>query len=284
MGIGGAVALAFASASERVVKTSALWIVSILIYYVVILRTSGQYWAWYYHIVSVPPVALLMAAAARRLSRLSLIGGAAACLLLSTALVLATRRDWSRFPGLVQDLFTTPVGAPAAFGLSAIALALLCLMLFVNKGTRPLSSVAAALLGAAFATYFLVSGQLTRDSWRQFSVRSADYSCTSCFADKIAPDALIVSTGGICKDPAGHKVAGDSPEMFYWLDRKGFSTCEGDESVQQLEDFAHRGARYFIAKKSAVQEQPGLEQALRNRFPLLGQCKTAWLFQLRPGK
>jgi hypothetical protein len=164
---------------------------------------------------------------------------------------------------------------------------LLALAIFAQSSAkmpgRPLGAVGTILLGGAIALYFMVSGQLIRASWAQFSIPSADYKCIRCFADKIAPGALIVTTGGICQDATGHRLAGDSPEFFYWLQRKGFSTCEGQQSAGQLREYARRGARYFVAKKAAVQEQPMLEQTLKAEFRLLGECKTAWLFELGPG-
>jgi hypothetical protein len=76
-------------------------------------------------------------------------------------------------------------------------------------------------------------------------------------------------------------VANDAPNMFYWLDRKGFTTCEGHESIAQLRSLAARGARYYIADKASVAQQPGFESELRRSFPVLVDCAAAVLFELK---
>jgi hypothetical protein len=294
MGIGGLPVIASCLAKdirrERAFQTAALWFASILIYYLVIIRTAGQYWAWYYHVVAVPAVALLLGGGLQRLGRTArtsyaMYGGVAACTISAVGFLGGGQRDWSKFPGVVQDLFT-PADNIAMLCLVFASMTLLALSIFVLKNSKregiPPSPLETMLLGATVALYFMVSGQLLRASWAQFAVRSADYTCIGCFADKIAPGALIVTTGGICQDATGHRLAGDSPEFFYWLQRKGFSTCEGQQSAGQLRDYARRGARYFIAKKAALREQPLLEQALKAEFRLVGECKTAWLFELGP--
>jgi hypothetical protein len=68
--------------------------------------------------------------------------------------------------------------------------------------------------------------------------------------------------------------------MFYWLDRKGFSTCQGHESIGQLEGFSQKGAAYFVADKVALSREPGFEERLRASFPLLADCKSVLLFRL----
>jgi 4-amino-4-deoxy-L-arabinose transferase-like glycosyltransferase len=288
LGVGGLVVIGFSLAKrirrEKAFQTAVLWLASVLIYYVVIIRTAGQYWAFYYHIVSVPAVALLMGAGLQRLNtRFAWLGGLAACVTTAAIFLDGGRADWSKSPGVLQDLLT-PANVPAMLWLMVGSMSLLTLAIFVIPGAKLAGSAAGSvLLGGAFGLYLMVSGQLIRASWNQFAVRSAEFTCVACFADKIAPGALIVSTGGICQDATGHRLASDSPEFFYWLQRKGFSTCEGEQSAAQLREFARRGARYFVAKKAAVREQPMLEQALKTDFRLLGECKTAWLFELGPG-
>jgi hypothetical protein len=282
--------------SLRGVRLVLLWGAAIALYYLVILRTAGAYWAWYYHIVAVPPAALLFGSCIEFIERSkprlrALVGGGlAACALLMVVLHGGSRSSWQRFPGLFESLFSAPLSWLSLLWLSVLSTGVVAILALLfsgppqeNWGIPPLSRIATYVIGGSIAAYFMISGQLIASTWTVFNTRSPQYSCIRCFADKISPGALIVSSGGECVDSGGHRVAGDAPQMFYWLARKGFSICEEDQSTEKLAEYGRKGAQYFIADKSAVRQQPAFEQVLRRRFSLIGECDAAWLFQLRPG-
>jgi 4-amino-4-deoxy-L-arabinose transferase-like glycosyltransferase len=278
---------------SRAVQVALLWAFAVAIYYLAIIRTAGAYWASYYHIVAVPPAALLFGAGTQylrengRRAGTIVLGGAIA----SVPLVLglhAANRHGAPSQGFIEDSLAAHLSWFALISLAAVSLLLMVLILKVRGNKEPVSDAASlsrpTLLGAgmALATYLVVSGQLTLSMWNLYNTRTPDYEASARFADKIAPGALIVSSGGPCLDAGGHRVAGDAPEMFYWLDRKGFSLCRERQSIGELQSFARRGALYFVAEKSSVRYRPNLEEALKQTFPLLAECPTAWLFELQP--
>ncbi|HEY3935872.1 MAG TPA: glycosyltransferase family 39 protein [Bryobacteraceae bacterium] len=279
---------------SRAVQVSLLWAAAVAIYYLAIIRTAGAYWASYYHIVAVPAAALLFGVGIQYLRENSrgtgtiVLGGAMASIPLVIGLHAVSRRGWLRSQGLIEDSLAAHLSWFALILLSAASLLLIILILKVRESKKPARDPAslsrAALLGAgaALAIYLMVSGQLTLSMWTLYNTRTQDFEATARFAHKIAPGALIVSSGGPCQDAAGHRVAGDAPEMFYWLDRKGFSLCLERQSIGELQSFERRGARYFVAEKSSVRYRPNLEEALKQTFPLLAECPTAWLFELQP--
>jgi 4-amino-4-deoxy-L-arabinose transferase-like glycosyltransferase len=297
-GLGGSVLAGFGvvnNRQSRAVEFALLWGAAIAIYYVVILRTAGAYWAWYYHIVAVPPAALLFGSGIEWLRttglrvRTVVLGGAVAALPLVLALHFVARHESRQLQIVRQDLLAAHLDWATLLALSAVSLLMLVLLskLFGQKGhdrlPAALSTPVSLTVGAALVIWMMTSGQFAFSMWTQFATRTPDFACTSCFADKIATHALIVASGGNCIDPSGHKIAGDAPQMFYWLDRKGFSLCEDSQSIEELQTLAHRGAQYFIADKASVQSQPTFEAALKRAFPLLGECSKAWLFQLPSG-
>ncbi len=107
------------------------------------------------------------------------------------------------------------------------------------------------------------------------------YACAQTFAPHIAPGALILASGGNCTDADGEPVTYHSPHMMYWLDRKGFNVCREAESADSAAAFAARGAQYFIAERSFLEENPGIDAGLRRRYAVLAECPVAILFDLR---
>ena len=60
--------------------------------------------------------------------------------------------------------------------------------------------------------------------------------------------------------------------MLFWTDRKGFSICRGEHSVQLVDAFARAGAECFIANRSVVRRSEGTRRiaarALHARGPV----------------
>jgi len=109
-----------------------------------------------------------------------------------------------------------------------------------------------------------------------------EYQCIRGFASAIPGNALILASGGPCTDADGYRVAWNASYIFYWLDRRGFNICEGEQSLDAVRALARRGAEYFVADKTALHKKPGFEAELRSQYQALAECGTAVLFRLTP--
>lgn len=282
---------------SEVNRLTLYWCLAVAVYLLVIIRTSGAYWASYYHVVAVPPLALLFAAGVssvpdaaiatwQRIARWSAI----VAVLLIVPLTLLSKRDPAHLPGVFQDLVNAHssiavllVLAVLSFGVTVLSFRLAVSSQAAPRNTPfPTWSRTAIILIVGCFSYFFLSGQMLLGTWRTFGSRTPLSSSAQCIKPKLMPGSLIVASGGICLDPGGHRVANDAPDMFYWLNHKGFTTCEGHESVAELQAFALRGARYYVADKDSLQDRPEFAAALRKAFPLLADCNAALLFSLRP--
>lgn len=95
------------------------------------------------------------------------------------------------------------------------------------------------------------------------------------------PTGLMLTSGGIRLDDAGHDVAHDAPYMFHWLNRQGWTLPIEDQTTKSVEEFASKGATFFFAEHEAMQEKPGFEANLRSRFRVVAACPgTATVFAL----
>lgn len=267
------------------------WGLSVAIYLLVIMRTAGANWAGYYHVVAVPPVALLFGSGAylvgahQRLTWFRiLLWISVPAILLAVAFWTIERKDASHFPGVIHDL----AGAQS-HGLVLAVLIVLCFVVTVlcfsghkaSAGTADLQPAwLAPVVVIGCFTYFMTAGQLLLSTWTLFDRPSVQFQAASCLRTRVVTPGFIVASGGICEDSSGHRLANDAPYMFYWLDRKGFTTCEGHQSIFELENYRKRGARYFVAEQSALDAQPGFSSELMAAFPLIADCKSAMLFSL----
>jgi 4-amino-4-deoxy-L-arabinose transferase-like glycosyltransferase len=282
--------------STEVNRLALTWCIAITIYFVVIMRTAAGYWASYYHVVAVPPIALLFGAGVYQLRmrsgswrRVTAWCGVAGALLIGGLRWLGNH-DISHMPGVLQDLAAAHSSLLGLLVLTVFAFTVTVLCLSLRKaGPRLVRTAAAqgilpkleapAIVVGCFV-YFVLAGQLLLGTWKTFETRTPQFTSAQCLRNKIAPNALIVTSGGICFDAGGHRVANDAPNMFYWLDHKGFTTCQGHESIEELRAFAKRGGRYFVADKASLADQPGLEAELRHSVGLLADCDTTLLFDL----
>ena len=85
---------------------------------------------------------------------------------------------------------------------------------------------------------------------------------------------LILASGGKCFDDDGYPVAYNASFMFYWLERKGFNVCAEEQSVEKVKEFAAKGAKYFVAQKSFVNEKADFAAELKQNFPLVAECDS----------
>lgn len=262
-----------------------VWLASVAVFYLVTARTSADAWATYYHVLSVPPAALLLGAACASLgwrpAGRGLLSGAAA--------VLAA-------PGLELGWLGAAElrAGEGAGGKLYLAVALLggagLLVVRALAGPAPgTGDEDRPRLAALFpvAAGLALAGALTAEArllyWR--AVAPAEhplYACARSFAPRVSEGALLVASGGPCRDSTEFPVAYNKPYMFYWMDRKGFNVCREEQSLQAVGSMAARGAAYLVAEVADLDARPGLEGRLRRRYDLVAECEQALLLRLTP--
>ena len=93
-------------------------------------------------------------------------------------------------------------------------------------------------------------------------------------------DGLIVASGGHCVDKSGYMLAYNASYMFYWLERRGWSICVEEQSMNKVRTLAERGAKYFVAQTSMLNEKPGFTAELRLAYPVVDESGEFFLFDL----
>lgn len=273
--------------SEKVVLYALWWLAAIFVYYLVAARTTGDLWAVYYHVVSVPPVALLFGLGVQSTARISFnfrsfrmlgaMSGALALLAAVAAVVSAMGQGYK-------------VAVAVAFVIGLTAILVLCLIEYRHTGL-PKSPILERfpLLGTLFCFLAVISVagtfllELRQIKWglRPHGFKE-QYECAKHFASSIPENALIIASGGVCKDEEGYPVAYNASYMFYWTDRKGFNICREQQSVEAAESLIPRGARYYIVEKDSIEWNPRLDADLRRAFKVVDECPKALLFDLAP--
>jgi 4-amino-4-deoxy-L-arabinose transferase-like glycosyltransferase len=153
--------------------------------------------------------------------------------------------------------------------------------LFDRRKFLALSNIIGSALISIFALTLLVELRgIARDA-RLWNEQRGLFECAQKFAPLMREPGLIVASGGACTDEKGYPVAYNSSYFFYWTNRKGFNICQAEQSTDKLRSLAARGARYFIAEKSSLQLKPDFASELRAQFPMLAECKDAFLFELK---
>lgn len=274
---------------EKAEQICLLWLISIFIFYIIAARTTADGWAYYYHIVAVPSVALLFGNGVAALN--NLLKQKNFTFLVTVSGLVAGGIIVLELTGIFH--FTRSIKLVLWLALSAI----LIMPFFLQpRSLRPEKrvdllkkkfSTAAKLLiwGLIFlipATYLYMGIRIAGD------IRPYDYQRQQAlfeFARDIDPlmpqDALIISSGGICRDQDGYPVAFNASYMFFWLDRKGFNICQEEQSMAAVRQLIERGAKYFIAEKAALKFKPEFERELKQEFVLLRECSEAYLFDLQ---
>ena len=276
-----------ADRSRDSVACALYWLASVAAFYLLAVHTVAATWGAYYHAVAVPAVGLLFGAGVEQAIRLAAdphrrrLMAAVPAALAGIALLLALR---SAHPELRLAL-------AAAFGAASAALA------FGRLPSQPephagslwrlrspaLSSAATALAvlllpGAVVAAPVLELRRVVAD-FHPSRMQPLN-ACARQFAPLVPPGTLIVSSGGKCADRYGRPLAYNASYMFYWMDRKGFSVCEDEQSLERLESLVSRGARYFVAERDVLRAKPGFEEAVRGADRVVAECPEALLFDL----
>lgn len=104
--------------------------------------------------------------------------------------------------------------------------------------------------------------------------------CAQQMKPEMKTDGLIVASGGYCVDKNGYALAYNASFMFYWLERKGWNMCVEEQSIDKINAFALKGAKYFAAQKLMLNEKPGFEEGLRKNYLAISECDEFILFDL----
>lgn len=274
--------------SEKAIKPSLYWLAAIGIYYLIAARTTSDSWAVYYHVVSIPAVALMIGAGVEAITHLKYERRLLLMLILASVALIGVL-DFAGFMHLAGFNSRLLVKLSVLFGLSALLLIMLFFKRNTGEGDALIAGSRHARLNTLVIFFAIVSTAATflyqlREVREEFAARDAEgglHACAQRFAPAIPENVLILASGGPCLDPTGYPVAYNSSYMFYWLNRKGFNICVEQQSVAALKILTERGARYFVAEKSALKMKQGFEEELRRSFPLIAECDEAYLFQLK---
>ena len=131
--------------------------------------------------------------------------------------------------------------------------------------------ICAAFLREAEQVHAVISDERATDE---------SFVCAADFKSKMPKKGLILASGGKCFDDDGYPVAYNASFMFYWLERKGFDICVQAQSVEKVKDFAAKGAKYFVAQKSFVNEKADFAAELKQNFPLVAGCDEFFVFDI----
>jgi hypothetical protein len=130
----------------------------------------------------------------------------------------------------------------------------------------------------------LYEGVKVRANFFEKRLPDAAFVCASKIKPALKEPGLILASGGNCSDPDGYPVAFNSSFMFYWLERKGFNICVEEQTADKVEEFAAKGARYFVAARANLAAKPEFEADLRRRYPIVSECDEFYVFDLTTGK
>jgi hypothetical protein len=111
---------------------------------------------------------------------------------------------------------------------------------------------------------------------------AALHSSAEQFREFVEPGSLIVASGDGQIDQFGLQRAFNAPYFFFWLDVKGFTLSDDEQSVEKLEELGSRGARYFVGERRTMAKAEGFEEELQRRFRVLSRCNEAILIELAP--
>ena len=258
------------------------WLAAIGIYFVVTLRTNGSVWAAYYHVVVVPPAALLIGL------------GADACAAWLPPRPHVERIGWGLAGGgLLASLAARAVFPDISIGkllliVGSFVFAARLLPLIGNAGSGISRSafpdgVVRSSVGVIGAV--ALSGTLVfeaRNVYWEFRRSGLEnlHACAESFAPRIPESSLIVVTGYHRIFEGGYIRPYNASYFFYWLDRKGWNIPIEDQNLPYLEGLIARGARYYVAEKDVLNEEPGWESTLREKFSVVEECEDAILFSL----
>ena len=110
------------------------------------------------------------------------------------------------------------------------------------------------------------------------------YLSAQRFKPLLPENVLIISNGSSLKDPQGRIMAGNVPYYFFWLDRKGFNMFTEMQTMQNLNAFKARGARYFVIDKTFIPSAPDFYKELLRKYKIVDETNNAILLDLTSEK
>ncbi len=125
-----------------------------------------------------------------------------------------------------------------------------------------------------------VEARQVRAEFLAHRVDDAAYECSQKLKLALKTEGLIVASGGHCVDKNNYALAYNASFMFYWLERKGWNICIEDQSIKNIAAVEAKGAKYFVAQRSALGEMPGFENELLQTYPVADACDQFYLFDL----
>ena len=259
---------------NRKIRMPFYWLAAIGAYYLLAIRTTADYWATYYHVVSVFPAALVLglgfSALLERFGPPKRIGLVVS---ITFALGLGFVAARAAFPVVLPGPLLMIPAVVAVAGMLAVGLGIFM--------PRKRTVVTSAALAACLSIFPLLGYQTAWDLHPSGYVPL--FRCAMAFKPLIPEGALILASGGSRQDDTGKPVAYNASYFFLWLDRKGFNLPQDDQTLEAVERFIRRGARYLVLEKQFLLARSGFEEILLRTYPRLAECKEADLFDLNSG-
>ncbi len=143
--------------------------------------------------------------------------------------------------------------------------------------------IIAIVIGAIFASLLLEAKQV-RANFVESRLTIAPFDFAKTAKPRLRSAGLILVSGGHCRDQNGYQVAYNASYIFYWLERKGWNMCVEEQSAPKISEYAQKGARYFVAEKKYLREDPPLEGELRQIYPVTAESSDFVIFDLTAGR
>ncbi|GAB4343936.1 MAG: hypothetical protein Kow0037_32370 [Calditrichia bacterium] len=268
-----AIAVGYFRKAEAV-RVPLLWLLAIAVYYLLTCRTTSEDWSKYYHVVSAAPAALLLGVflsfhkSKFHFPRWRIWG--IVWPLFGVIVLMLVKVYWHWQAGVKESLLLLTI-----FSLPWVWQVIREIKKSGNK-TRPVMAAAGYwLLAATLLLMGIRTAQYLRPTWN-----IEKYSCAKAFQPHVPAGSILLVSGGRAFDEDGYPIAANAPYMFFWLHCKGFTLTHEAQSLQQVNDYRDKGARYFIAKKDALAFREGFEAEMRKNFPVLAECSQFILFSL----
>jgi 4-amino-4-deoxy-L-arabinose transferase-like glycosyltransferase len=271
--------------NDRTAKIILLWLGAISIYYFVTIRTTADSWAYYYHIVTVPPFALLLGRAYETVNQYLKGYG---------LLIKAVLGTWVLGAAILSRELFLDLSAPRFRSLILPSI-LISIVPFLGKiiRKRQLPGSSGRVLSGNMAAHYLLFFSVISTLFMQCSKISramhprgnqAIYECSQVFKPYVPRNSLIIASGGASKDITGHRVAGNAPYMFFWLECKGFNITYEEQSLAIIRNLIDRGARYLVLEKNAIKGMPQFLDDLKREYFIMRECSEAFLVKLESSR
>lgn len=279
MGLGLFAGMLGLRASRQRVSAQPLryWVLALVAYFLVTGRTTGETWASYYHIVAVPAACMLMGLGfdAYRQRRVFTDYRTVNCCILLGG--IAAYAAYVNLDSLEREGAVMLV-AGAIAGAAGLSVRMKDDEVIAATGSRRGLAATVPLAACLLVTAALELRQIRNEAHPHGLV--AEYQTAIEFSEHVPDGELIIASGPSERDQHGLLRAANPSYYFFWMDRKGFTLHEDEQSLEQLMELRERGARYYIAERSNLTSLPNLERQLRAAFPTLNETDQAVLFDL----